>query len=260
MFSYVNTGIANIYKNPDFRSELVSQAVLWEQLRCSERENHFIRVISEDGYSGWINEFQLTERVQNPDFEFKVITAPVVYFYSKPGDDCAIVRDATSGVRIPVLGENNHWYQTVFPDGQTGWIKKSFFEDVPLNERGDLVKTAKNLIGIPYFWGGKTPKGFDCSGFTQFVHKMSGINLRRDAWMQFDDACTVSTDPQNGKPGDLCFFSEKENHISHVGICVAPGNIIHARGMVRINSLNADDPLFDRSLLDAFTEIRTYFD
>ncbi|MGD9899822.1 MAG: hypothetical protein AB7T22_11925, partial [Calditrichaceae bacterium] len=55
MFSYVNTGVANIYKNPAFRSEVVSQAVLWEQLRCLERENHFIRVIAEDGYGGWIN-------------------------------------------------------------------------------------------------------------------------------------------------------------------------------------------------------------
>lgn len=260
MFFYVNTGVANIYKHPEFRSEVVSQAVLWEQLRYSERENHFMRVVTEDGYSGWISKFQMAESVQNPDFKFKMITAPQVYFYAKPEENNDIIRDATCGVMVPVLAENDQWFQSCFPDGLVGWSKKSAYKNVPLNKRSDLVKTATSFMGLPYIWGGKTPKGFDCSGYTQLVHKLSGFNLRRDAWMQFKDARLVSSDPLSGEPGDLYFFSEKDDQISHVGICIAPGKVIHARGMVRINSLNANDKLFDRALLSTFREIRTYFD
>jgi cell wall-associated NlpC family hydrolase len=84
--------------------------------------------------------------------------------------------------------------------------------------------------------------------------------MRRDSWMQHHDAKVVSTDPGRAKPGDLMFFAENKGKISHVGIALGNFKILHARGFVKINSLNPKDKLFDQHLQDTFADVRTIFD
>ena len=113
-------------------------------------------------------------------------------------------------------------------------------------------------MGIAYLWGGKTVQGFDCSGYVQFIHKMFGLNIRRDAWMQFEDSQFVSKDPIEGDVGDLLFFSEDEKKISHVGFFLKPGFLLHCKGMVKIESLVKKNRLFNEKILKDFVEIRTF--
>lgn len=81
-----------------------------------------------------------------------------------------------------------------------------------------IVNTAKAYLGTPYLWGGTTPQGFDCSGFTQFVFAKNGVNIPRTSWGQYTDAQSV---PRSALvPGDLVFFNTYASGASHVGIYV----------------------------------------
>ena len=102
-----------------------------------------------------------------------------------------------------------------------------------------IINTAMNYLGVPYVWGGSTPSGFDCSGFVQYVFKKNGVSLPRTAASQSGVGTSVSR--SNLQPGDLVFFSNGGG-ISHVGIYIGNGNMVHAPhtgDVVKVTSINS---------------------
>lgn len=89
-----------------------------------------------------------------------------------------------------------------------------------------LLRIAEQYEGVPYVWGGTTPDGFDCSGYTQYVFNKVGIHLPRLADAQYEVGTQVSR--SNLRPGDLVFFETYEPGASHSGIYVGNGNFISA--------------------------------
>jgi len=101
-----------------------------------------------------------------------------------------------------------------------------------------VLAYASNFLGIQYVWGGTSPSGFDCSGFTQYVFAHFGVNLPRVSEAQQNVGTLVSRD--NLQPGDLVFFGTPAHH---VGIYVGNGNMInapHTGAVIRIQALNSD--------------------
>ena len=92
-------------------------------------------------------------------------------------------------------------------------------------------------MNTPFLWGGKTPFGVDCSGFTQMVYKLCGYKLFRDANQQASQGEVLSF-IEESEPGDLAFFDNEEGEIIHVGIILKDYNILHAYGKVRIDTLD----------------------
>ncbi|TCL37195.1 cell wall-associated NlpC family hydrolase [Anaerospora hongkongensis] len=103
-----------------------------------------------------------------------------------------------------------------------------------------IILTAQRYQGVPYVWGGTSPGGFDCSGFTQYVFALNGVNLPRTADVQFEVGIPVRYGQL--QPGDLVFFSTYEPGPSHNGIYLGSGRFISAsssRG-VAIDRLDSD--------------------
>ncbi len=100
---------------------------------------------------------------------------------------------------------------------------------------GDIVDYALTFLGTPYVWGGSTPDGFDCSGFTRYVYRHFGISLPHSSSLQSTYGTAVSR--ANLEPGDLVFFFSP---IHHVGIYIGGGKMVNAAGTgkgVRIDYL-----------------------
>jgi len=255
---YVNVSVANVYREATYHSEIDTQVTLWEQLSELEQKGDFVKILASDGYTGWVSRYQIIQAgEEEPDL--KMVTGQFNNIYSEAAADSEIIGQVVCGSLIRLEGKTDSWIQIALPDKRKGWLQKTAFSVLPKTGRSELVDFSRRYLGIPYFWGGKTPKGFDCSGFVQLVFKLFGFSLRRDTWMQHEDGDFVSSNPQQVQPGDLMFFAEGGQRITHVAIAAGQSKFIHAKGFVRINSLDPDDTLFDPALLETFVDARTFF-
>lgn len=101
-----------------------------------------------------------------------------------------------------------------------------------------VTGTALSLRGVPYVWGGDSPAGFDCSGFTRYVYARHGIRLPRQAADQYEVGARV--DRGDVRAGDLVFFTTIASGASHVGLALGDDQFVHApseRGVVRVERL-----------------------
>lgn len=112
---------------------------------------------------------------------------------------------------------------------------------VPSSGKGaNVVETAKKLLGCKYAYGATGPSSFDCSGFTSYVFRQHGISLSRTAAGQYSNGVFVSREQL--QPGDLVMFGSSASNITHVGIYIGGGQIIHAANTARgvtIDTINS---------------------
>ena len=113
---------------------------------------------------------------------------------------------------------------------------KTITESTSTSQSGNsVVSYAKQFLGCKYVYGGTSPSGFDCSGFTQYVYKNFGVNLNRTAAAQYSNGQSVTS----LQAGDLVMFGK--SGINHVGIYIGGNSFIHAANKsqgVRIDTLS----------------------
>ena len=217
---------------PSDRSEMVNVVLFGEAFEIVERKPKWIKIrLQHDSYEGWIDHQMC--RVISADVYEDLRTAPKYFQGALAGqitDEFGHSFSLTKGACLPGLqGEslNIGGYNFSF-NGLLHESKRS---------REALKETALEYLGTPYYWGGRTTFGIDCSGFTQMVYRMNGIFLPRDASQQAKKGTSLSF-LEECKPGDLAFFDNSEGNIVHVGIVLEDYKIIHASGRVRIDTLD----------------------
>lgn len=256
-FGVINLSVANIRTKPDNPAELATQAILGTPIKILKKgEDGYYLVQTPDKYIAWLDNDGFTA-MNEKEFDDWNKADKIIYLndfgfsYSKPDIYSQRVSDLTAGNTLRLIDDENNFYKVNYPDGREAFVKKDdvkLFNDwyKSLNPTGEkILQTAYRFIGIPYLWGGTSPKGMDCSGFTKTVYFLNGIILPRDASQQVNTGELVDTKDgwKNLQPGDLLFFGtkakeNKKERITHVAIYIGDGDFIHASGRVRINSLN----------------------
>jgi cell wall-associated NlpC family hydrolase len=205
-------------------SEITTQLVFGEVAEEIETHNQWRKIrIAHDDYEGWIDHKQVI-KISDEEFEFwKKNSFRQTDFFCKWKTSEGVFT-SLRGANIP----NN----LKFKVGQMTFVRIAH-SDAFSNK--DISSIALSYLNAPYLWGGKTYFGIDCSGFTQAVYRFYGINLPRDAYEQANHGETIAFSDR--KIGDIAFFHNAKNKITHVGILLEDDKFIHASGRVRIDIL-----------------------
>lgn len=254
----VSSSVADVRRSAAHPSELVSQAVMGDRVFVLKLEGDWFLVRLDDGYIGWIRSWHLFETTPARVAAFTDRAADRVGVnhseaLSSPSDDALPVTDLVIGTPLAVTGAGPRGWQAVeLADGRKGFVRSAHVEKAPgarALSRDRLTATGLRFLGIPYLWGGSTPKGFDCSGLVQRIYRLHGVILPRDSDQQsrFGAEKRVET-LDDLAPGDLLFFGRAAERITHVGMALPDRLFLHAYGQVRVNSLDPAHPLFEPNL------------
>lgn len=263
-FGIISVSVGNMRARPRHSAEMVTQVLMGMVVTLLKREGGWFYVQSYDRYLGWI-EGESMQRVTEERLEHwrsqkrLMTTATVGFVMEKPSLTSRPVSDVVVGCTFAALGRSGRFLKVGLPDGRTGYIEASLVQDfgewkhMRTLSPESVERSATTFLGVPYLWGGTSAKGFDCSGFTKTVYRMNGLELDRDANQQSLQGDPIPGDGEwaNLRKGDLLFFGRKstdtsEERITHVGIYLANGSYIHCSGRVRINSLDASSPDYDK--------------
>ena len=238
--------VSPIRAEASHKAEMVSQQLFGEKSTVLEvTSDKWARItLKYDGYEGWVQQSHLAE-------------IDVEHFLK-------VDKDLTDEWINEVDYNGHNMYVpmgsslSAFKNGKAFWRKNSVNfkgkvwnpEEVKITPK--LIRQiAFKFLNTSYLWGGKSVFGVDCSGYSQMVYKFLNKHLLRDAWQQAEEG-TVVNFLQEAHCGDLAFFDNEDQKITHVGILLNDHEIIHSSGKVRIDKIDT------QGILNLETKERTH--
>ncbi|MCG2419117.1 C40 family peptidase [Aequorivita sp. F47161] len=224
-YGICNLSIVPLRAEASDASEMVTQVLYGEHFKILETRKKWSRIrLAFDAYEGWIDNKQFLNITEEDYSNFEEIpsklSSDLVDFVTVSENQLFSICVGSSVSASEYL---NHQFEGRFVSAMLS--------------KEHLIETALLYLNTPYLWGGKSPFGIDCSGFTQMVYKLNGYKLKRDASEQATQGEALSF-IEESEPGDLAFFDNEEGKITHVGIIMSDNYIIHAHGKVRIDRLD----------------------
>ena len=278
-----NRAVTDLRQTPSSQAERVNQALLGDVMRILESSGDWAQIrLEHDGYPGWIHRAALHPCSFEEASSYSASGSMVVSAELLP----ARLDLRTSGwneagklpfgLRLPLIKKRGKFSQLQLPDGRLWWVESSGLLSIELCPTPTTSGIAfaldlfKRFVGVPYLWGGRSPFGFDCSGFAATFWNFLGVNIPRDADQQFLAGVSFEGAPQ---PGDLLFFgslpdetpdprqADRFSAVSHVAISLGGDEILHANGTawgVSYNSLDPDHSYYRDWLRTHFLGARRY--
>ena len=219
--------VAHVRLIPDHRSEMTSQLLFGESAKVLSLDKNGWMLIEavHDGYKGYCraNQFFSTSTLIQNKREFT-------------GDWVSAIFLNDQKMMIP-FGSNLSILNADLPGCKFTYSGNIYTAGTDAVSAENILNIASMFLNTAYLWGGKSVFGIDCSGFVQSVFKMLDIYLPRDANTQVAEGQPIGF-LEETVCGDLAFFDDTDGNIMHVGILINPGQIIHASGNVRVDTID----------------------
>lgn len=232
-YGVLRLSLVPVRATPSDAAEMISQLLFGEHYMVLEEseDTKWLRVKNAfDGYEGWIDKKQhhriskeYFDQISETEYKICIDLVSKILFKQQ-------INHVVAGSVLPLL--NN----PIFKDEENvafNGTSKTLYQKWGV---ASMMNQATKYLNTPYLWGGRTPFGIDCSGFTQIVYKTGGYNIPRDSSEQIMKGKEVQL--SEAKAGDLAFFTNAEGKMNHVGLVMEDGKIIHASGKVRIDQLD----------------------
>ena len=285
---FIAKNVASLYAEPRSSSELVTQAILGMTVSGEREENGYVFVHTPDRYQGWIGAHYLVAAWDDADYLKTNIACLFADLYTEPDSHSELLTKLTVSTKVAIAhrSEVEEWVPLLLPDKKIGYVHRACLNIThgDSNQSSELLDAsarraldvsalkkqvlaavgrqatlvAMRFIGTPYLWGGCTPFGIDCSGFVQLAYKLSGLQLLRDADIQFADRRFIPVEESKAlseavfEPGDLLVFSSREDrYITHIGLALGDGRFIHSAGKYGVAITPCSDPDYIRTYLAA---------
>ncbi len=226
--------IIPVRKEPDHRSEQVTQLLFGDHYSVIQRsrDNDWIRIlVNFDNYEGWISAKQhhsisseFFQEINKNEYRISTDLTSLALYKKKP--ILIVIGSVLPVSDTEIFDAGEHF---AYNGESKGLGQKRDYEF--------LHQAAMKYLNVPYIWGGKSPFGIDCSGFTQMTFKLAGYFLNRDSHEQVKQGIDIR-DFSMTKPGDLAFFTNQKDKVGHVGIILDKNMIIHSSGFVRIDKID----------------------
>jgi len=265
----IATNIADIRRDPDPASEVVTQALMNTPVEAGEAVGDWTHVVLSD-YIGWILSDALEEPIVRgfckvgeycgtalPLLAVVSATHTPLYLNAQADDMLGYAYLSTA---LPILDITDRLrLQVALPGERGAWIARNALaierqeQPYPRQPVSAVTDYVRRFLGRPYLWGGTSWEGLDCSGFVQLCYRMGGCIMPRDAHQQHD-FLAHSVEHDALREGDLLFFGTRS--ITHVALALNKNEYIHSEGQnyhrVLINSLRRDDPHYYPRLDEIF--------
>lgn len=235
MYGISMHSVVPLRKDPLEQSEMVSQLLFGECYRVSDEKEQWLQILTVyDDYTGWIDRklhYPVSENFYQETLQAKSpVLGALLMNIERRGEPPRLI---LAGSTLPGYNEKKDLLlidQEVF---HVLWT----FDEFGVRGLQTIPKTARKFLNTPYLWGGRSFLGFDCSGFVQTVYKIHGISLKRDSYQQAEQGARINS-LEDARAGDLAFFADEDGRVYHVGMVIAPDEIIHSSGYVHIDRLD----------------------
>ena len=218
-----------IRSGPSHKTEMLSQILFGEKYSIIDKAGSWMKIETLfDKDQGWIDTHHLQHSPVDGISCGHVLNRSLLCYKN---DKTKIVLEAGCEVFNPDFEDK------VFYVGNNQYTTGREFSNNYISTNESIADTALKFINSPYIWGGRLPSGIDCSGLTQLVYKIQGFMIPRLSCKQAEKGNIVDFIDQ-AEPGDLVFFDNDRGKISHVGMILSKGLVIHASGRVRIDSID----------------------
>ena len=236
-FGITLLSIIPIRKEPDDRSEMTSQLLFGEHFKILNIKHNWAFIeTSFDSYKGWVDERMITGI--KPD-TFNALNSDTPFVINRKTVNLKLAdmtfQQVFAGSNIPFLNKSSKRFTIESRQFEISEkLNTSDFKSI----RPEISDISLLYYNSPYLWGGRTPCGIDCSGFTQIVYKICGLKLPRNAAQQAGCGQALKN-LDKSQTGDLGFFTKMQSdEITHTGILLKDNKIIHASGKVRIDTID----------------------
>jgi hypothetical protein len=255
----INVSVANLRSVPRHSAELVTQALLGTPVLVLKVSGGWYLIQTPDKYIAWTDEGSLVpmDSLSFSDWKKRDKIICVSTYAFSTNAEGEKVSDLVAGDVLVLVNETEAKWNVKYPDGRIADIAKkdailihNWLDTLTITE-SSIIRAAKDLMGVPYLWGGTSTKGVDCSGFTKTVYFQNGIILPRDASQQVFAGELVDEVKNFSRlqVGDLLFFGKKNDDgtekVVHVGLWLGNHQFIHASGDVHISSMDSLSENFD---------------